>query len=47
MTDVYIVEVVRDPKYEYNSRLIEVVKDPEVLMTPCGKTGCEEAMKKR
>jgi branched-chain amino acid transport system substrate-binding protein len=46
MMDVYIVEVVKDPKYQYNSRLMEVVKDPEVLMTPCGKTGCEEAMKK-
>ena len=43
---VYVTEVVKDPKYQYDSKLIEVVKDPEVLLTPCGKTGCEEAMKK-
>lgn len=43
---VYVVEVVKDPKYQFNTKLLEVAKDPDVLMTPCGKTGCEDSMKK-
>jgi len=46
MISIYIVECVKDAKYQYDSRLLEVVKDPTVLMTPCGKTGCEDSMKK-
>jgi branched-chain amino acid transport system substrate-binding protein len=43
---VYTVEVVKDAKYQYNSKLIEIAQDPDQLMIPCGKTGCEESMKK-
>jgi hypothetical protein len=46
MVAIYVVEGVKDPKYQYDSRFLEEVKNPEELMTPCGKTGCEEAMKK-
>lgn len=41
-----IVEVAKHPKYRYVAKLIEEVKDPAALMIPCGKTGCEELMKK-
>ncbi|MEW6263894.1 MAG: ABC transporter substrate-binding protein [Thermodesulfobacteriota bacterium] len=44
--DVYVLEVIKHPEYGYDVKMVEQIKDPEVLMLPCGQTGCEEAMKK-
>ena len=46
MLDVFTVEIVKDPKYQYDAKFLEEAKDPTVLMTPCGQTGCEDLMKK-
>ena len=46
MLDVFTVEIVKDPKYQYDAKFLEEAEDPTVLMTPCGQTGCEDLMKK-
>jgi ABC-type branched-subunit amino acid transport system substrate-binding protein len=45
LMDIYIVEVVRDKEYVYDSKVIGKIEDPELLMSKCGQTGCEELIK--
>ena len=47
VSGVYTVEIVKDPKYTYGLKRIDYEANPASFLTPEGKTGCEEAMKKR
>lgn len=45
---MYLAEMVRHPRYGLTYKLMHEIPDREVekLMTPCGQTGCEPAMKR-
>ena len=44
-TPVYVLEAKHSPSYKYYGAYVETISNPNALLVPCGKTGCEPLMK--
>jgi branched-chain amino acid transport system substrate-binding protein len=44
---IFTVEVIKDPKYQYGTKILAYDPNPVQLMAPPDQTGCGEYMKKR
>ena len=47
ITGLYSIEAVKDPTYEYGTKILSYDPDPTIFVVPDRETGCEETMKKR
>lgn len=47
ITGIYTVEIIKDPKYIYNTKVLTYNPNPTMIMIPEGETGCGEYMKKK
>jgi hypothetical protein len=47
ISGLYAVEVVKDPKYEYGTKILNYDPAPTTFVVPEDETGCEEFMSKK
>jgi branched-chain amino acid transport system substrate-binding protein len=47
ITGLYSIEAVKDPKYEYDTKILNYDPNPTNFVVPDNETGCEQYMKKR
>jgi branched-chain amino acid transport system substrate-binding protein len=47
ISGLYSVEVIKDPKYQYGTKILNYDPDPTTFVVPAGETGCDEFMKKK
>jgi hypothetical protein len=47
ITGLYTIEAIKDPVYEYGTKILSYDPNPTIFVTPEKETGCEEQMKRR